>query len=160
MKSHWYHKYWQLIRKPPERCRSGLSSRFRKPVCSIRVPRVRIPPSPFFLCGNGGRRGKFGIGLKLGLIPGALPTSRDKLRSSIGFVFQALARWSVLIIPCYNSSYVQFGYLQIGFVLHKKGDLIDHRLLVIDYYAEAVRETAVFYGGFWLGPWGNCLLRL
>ena len=29
-----------------ERCRSGLSSRFRKPVCPLRVPRVRIPPSP------------------------------------------------------------------------------------------------------------------
>jgi hypothetical protein len=29
-----------------ERCRSGLSSRFRKPVCPFQVPRVRIPPSP------------------------------------------------------------------------------------------------------------------
>ena len=33
--------------------------------------------------------------------------------------------------------------------------LIDHRLLIIDYYAEAVRETAGFYGGFWRFVFGQ-----
>ena len=45
-----------------ERCPSGLRSRFRKPVYPFGVPRVRIPPSPFFVLRRVWPQAGFGIG--------------------------------------------------------------------------------------------------
>ncbi len=43
----------------------------------------------------------------------------------IGFISPAGAGSEDFIGPCYTSSCVHFGFLKIGFVLHKKGGFVE-----------------------------------
>jgi hypothetical protein len=61
---------------------------------------------------------------------------RDKLPLGlglIGFVLLASAKRLIFIYLCFQRGYVRFGFLEIGFVSHKRVNLVENLTAATDY---------------------------